>query len=330
MPSRRRFLFSVTASTAAAALAGVAPSVLAQAGGKPARIIVGAAAGGGSDVIARLLAEKLRGSYAPSVIVDNRPGANGQIAVDLIKGGESDGSLMLLTPDFRMTVFPHSHRKLSYDPLRDFVPVAICSKSAMALSAGPMLPAGITTLAGFLQWAKANPKQALYATTSAGGTPHLSGVMLSRAAGVELTPVHYKGGAPALQDLLAGQAPVAINPEGEVLPHARSGRIRVLAVTGAQRSRFLPEVATMIESGFRDIMVEAWLGFFVVAKTPPETVARLGAAIGGALKAEGIAESFARAGMDVAYAGPEQFAAILRADIDRWGPIVRASGFVAD
>jgi len=294
------------------------------------RIVVGAAAGGGTDIIARMVAERLRGSYAPAVIVDNRPGANGQIAVDLIKGGEADGSLLLLTPDFRMTVFPHSHRKLSYDPVKDFAPVAICARSAMALSAGPMLPAGITTLAGFLQWARENPRLANYATTSAGGTPHLTGVMLSRATGVDLNPVHYKGGAPALQDLLAGQAPMAINPEGEVLPFARSGRIRVLATTGLRRSRFLPEVPTLIESGFKEIQVETWLGFFVVARTPPQIVARLSAAIGSALKGAELAESFARAGMDVSYAGSEEFASILRADIERWGPIVKASGFTAD
>ena len=154
--------------------------------------------------------------------------------------------------------------------------------------------------------------------------------MLSRATGVDLNPVHYKGGAPALQDLLAGQAPVAINPEGEVLPFARSGRIRVLATTGLRRSRFLPEVPTLVESGFKDIQVETWLGFFVVARTPPQIVARLSAAIGSALKGPELAESFARAGMDVSYAGADEFASILRADLDRWGPIVKASGFTAD
>ncbi|MSQ73863.1 MAG: twin-arginine translocation signal domain-containing protein [Betaproteobacteria bacterium] len=195
MPTRRRFLVHSAAGTAAAALTGFASGTLAQAGNKTVRIIVGAAAGGGTDVIARLIAERLRGSYAPAVIVENRPGANGQIAVDLVKNGDADGSLILFTPDFRMTVFPHSHRKLSYDPVRDFAPVAICAKSTLAVSAGPMLPASVTSLAEFLQWAKANPKQATYATTSAGGTPHLTGVMLSRASGVELTPVHYKGGA---------------------------------------------------------------------------------------------------------------------------------------
>ena len=326
MTSRRRFILGA----GAAALSGTSLSSLAQTLTKTTRIVVGAAAGGGTDVIARLVAEKMRGAYAPAVIVDNRPGANGQIAVDLVKGGDADGSIMLFTPDFRMTVFPHSHRKLNYDPLKDFAPVAICSKGALALTAGPMLPASVTTVAEFLQWAKANPKQASYATTSAGGTPHLTGVMLSRASGVELTPVHYKGGAPALQDLLAGQTPVAINPEGEVLPHVRSGRIRVLTVTGAKRSRFLPNVPTLIESGFRDIAVEPWLGFFVPGRTPPEAIAKLGAAIGAALKGDEIAEGFSRAGSDLVFVGPEEFASVLRADIERWGPIVRASGFVAD
>ena len=131
MTSRRRFLLGTTA----AALSGLATATRAQTLNKTTRIVVGAAAGGGTDVIARLVAEKLRGSYAPAVIVDNRPGANGQIAVDLVKGGDADGSNMLITPDFRMTVFPHSHRKLNYDPLRDFAPVAICSKGGLTLPA---------------------------------------------------------------------------------------------------------------------------------------------------------------------------------------------------
>lgn len=326
MRSRRRFLSAAVAGLAA----GFSSRSFPQAIGKTVRVIVGFPAGGGTDVIARLIAEKLRGSYAPSVIVENRVGAAGRIAVDYVKNADPDGSVMFFTPDFIMSVYPHSYRKLGYDPIRDFAPVAIGAKSMLALCAGPMLPANVNTVTQYVQWAKANPKQAFYATTSAGATPHFVGVMLTRATGLSLTAVHYKGGAPAIQDMLGGQIAVSVNPVGEILPYAQSGKIRVLAVTGSRRSRFLPEVPTMVESGYSDIVVEAWLGFFVPAKTPPETVSRLSAAIGEAVKSPDIMESFSKFGNDAAYVGPAEFAATLKADIERWGPVVRASGFTAE
>lgn len=326
MSSRRSFL----AATAGLAAAGLSPRVLAQGAGKAVRVVVPFPAGGGTDVIARLVAEKLRGSYAPSVIVENRPGAAGRIAVDYVKAGDADGSLILFVPDFLMTVYPHSYRKLSYDPMRDFVPVATVAKSALALCAGPGLPDSVKTVAEFVQWCRVNPAKATYATTSAGATPHFVGVMLARAANLDLTAVHYKGGAPALQDLLGGQVPVSVNPVGEILPFARSGKLRVLATTGAARSRFLPDAPTMAEAGYKDVVVEAWLGFLVPGKTPADTVARLSASIGEATRSDEVIQSFAKFGNDVSYVAPAAFASLVRGDIDRWGPVVKASGFTAD
>ena len=326
MSSRRRFL----AASAGLAAAGLSPRAFAQAAGKTVRVIVPFPAGGGTDVLARLVAEKLRGSYAPAVIVENRPGAAGRIAVDYVKAGDADGSLMLFVPDFLMTVYPHSYKKLSYDPFRDFTPVAVVGKSQLALCAGPGLPDSVRTVGELVQWFRANPARAAYATTSAGATPHFVGVMLSRAANLDLTPVHYKGGAPALQDLLGGQIPVSVNPVGEILPYARAGKLRVLATTGPSRSRFLPDAPNMAESGYKDIVVEAWLGFFAPSKTPPAAVARLSAAIGEAVKAEEVIQSFLKFGNEVAYAAPAAFAKLLRDDTERWGPIVKASGFTAE
>ena len=158
---------------------------------KTVRIIVPFPAGGGTDVLARLIAEKMRGNYAPAVIVENRVGASGRTGVEAVKNAEPDGTTLLFTPDFLMTVYPHSFKKLSYDPLKDFTAVAVVASSGLALAAGPALPAEVKTVKEYLAWAKANPKQASYATTSAGGTPHFVGVMLAQASGVELTPVHY-------------------------------------------------------------------------------------------------------------------------------------------
>ena len=162
---------------------------LAQTTAKPLRIIVPFPAGGGTDVVARLIAEKLRGNYAPSVIVENRVGASGRTGVEAVKNAEPDGTTLLFTPDFLMTEYPHSFRKLAYDPLADFVPLALIARSGLALAAGPALPAEIRTVRQYVDWARAHPKQAFYATTAAGGTPHFVGVMLARDARVELSPV---------------------------------------------------------------------------------------------------------------------------------------------
>jgi tripartite-type tricarboxylate transporter receptor subunit TctC len=302
----------------------------AQVIAKPLRVIVPFPAGGGTDVLARIVADKLRGMYAPAVIVENRVGASGRSGVEAVKHAEPDGATLLFTPDFLMTVYPHSFRKLSYDPLADFAPVAIVARSQLALAAGPAVPASVQTARDYVQWARSDPKNAFFATTSAGGTPHFVGVMLAKAAGVELAPVHYKGGAPALQDLLGGQIPVSINPIGEVLPYVRSGKLRILATTGAERSGFLPDVPTLSEVGYRDVVVQAWLGFLAPARTPPGTVAKLADAVALAARSTDAAENIQKFGMQPSSSGPAAFAATLKADLERWAPIVKSSGFTAE
>ena len=324
--SRRRFLAASAGFVSAALLSRHA---LAQSG-KPIRLIVPFPAGGGTDVAARLVADKLRGALPQPVIVENKPGAAGRIAVEYVKSSDPDGSTLLFTPDFLMVVYPHSFKKLSYDPVADFVPVANCALSTLAFSVGPAVPESVKTLSDFIQWCRANPKQAAYASTSAGATPHFVGVMLTRAAGVEITHVPYKGGAPAIQDLIGGQIASSINPVGEVLAYVKSGRLRVLATSGSRRSHFLPEVPTMMEAGYRDVVVETWIGILAPARTPAATVARYNAAIGDALKSGEVAEGYSKFGMDVFAQTPEAFAATIRADLNRWGPVVKASGFTAE
>jgi len=323
MISRRDWLLTATALA-------VSPRVWSQTTQKTVRIIVPFPAGGGTDVLCRIVADKLRGNYAPAVIVENRVGASGRTGVEAVKNAESDGTTLLFTPDFLMTVYPHSFRKLSYDPLTDFVPVAMLARSGLALAAGPALPAEVKTVAQFVDWARAHPKQALYATTAAGGTPHFVGVMLARDAKVELTPVHYKGGAPALQDMMGGQIPVSINPISELLPQLQGGKVRLLAVTSPQRSKFVPDVPTMTEAGFPNIVVNPWLGFFAPARTPPEIVKRLANGIADASAFGDSQRSFIKMGMEPVAMTPVGFAAVLKEDLQRWGPIVKASGFTAE
>ena len=323
MPTRRHLLAQLLA-TAAFAHGG---AVLAQ-DKRLLRFVVGFPAGGGTDIIARLLAEHIRVPFASSVIVENKPGAAARASVDFVKNAEPDGGTLLFTPDFPITVYPHSFRSLSYDPLRDLVPVAPGAKSMLCYNIGPAVPASVTTLAGFVQWVRDNQDKASYATTAAGGTPHFVGMMFATAAGLAMTPVHYRGGAPALQDLLGGHVPASVNPISEAMAQAKAGALRMLAVTGEKRSRFLPDVPTMREQGF-DVVVESWLGAFAPARTPAETVRALGLAINEAARSSDYAESLAKFGNEPALQTPEEFAATVRADIARWGPVVKASGFVA-
>jgi tripartite-type tricarboxylate transporter receptor subunit TctC len=328
MPTRRHLLAASAAGLLVSA-AGFVPRTSAQAVKRPVHIIVGFPAGGGTDVIARILADRLRGPYAATVLVENKPGAAARLAVEYVKNAEPDGSVMLFTPDFPITVYPHSFRSLNYDPLQDFTAVSPAARSMLTYNIGPAVPDSVKTLSDFVAWCKANPGKASYGTTAAGGTPHFVGVMLANEAGAPMTPVHYRGGAPALQDLLGGHVAASVNPISEILPSAKAGTLRVLAVSGARRSSFLPEVPTMTEAGY-NVVVESWLGVFVPAKTPADIVAALSAAIADAVKSPQMGESLAKIGNLPAFQTPVEFAAVVKADVARWAPIVKASGFVAE
>jgi tripartite-type tricarboxylate transporter receptor subunit TctC len=190
---------------------------------KVVHIIVGFPAGGGTDIVARVLAQALQAAYAASLIVENRPGASARLAVEYVKNAPADGSVMLFTPDFPMTLYPFSFKSLNYDPIKDFIAVGPAAKGMLTFVIGPAVPETVKSLGDFVAWCKANPAQASYATTSAGATPHFTGVMLAREAGVAMTPVHYRGGAPAIEDLLGGHIPASVNPVSEVIAYAKSG-----------------------------------------------------------------------------------------------------------
>src|SRR5262249_6021761 len=167
-------------------------------------------------------------------------GAGARLSVEYVKNAEPAGSVMLFTPEFPITVYPHIYRSLSYDPLRDFTPVAPATSSMLTYVIGPAVPPEVKSLPDFVRWCKANPAKAAYATTAAGRTPHFVRVMVASAAGIAMTPVHYRGGAPALQDLLGGHVPASVNPISETFSLAKSGTLRMLAVTGSRRSRSCP------------------------------------------------------------------------------------------
>jgi tripartite-type tricarboxylate transporter receptor subunit TctC len=226
-----------------------------------------------------------------------------------------------------LAIYPHVYKKLSYDPFKDFAPVSTCALVEFAFSVGPAVPESVKTLADFAKWAKANPKQGAYASPAAGSTTHFLGVMLARAAGIELTHVPYKGEAPGIQDLIGGQIASSINVIGSILPHAKAGKARVLATSGAKRSRFLPEVPTFVEAGYKEVEAQEWFGFLVPAKTPPEVVEKFAAAVAEVAKAPDVSECLAQLAYEPSAIRTKEFAALIKAEYERWGPIVKASGF---
>ena len=326
MLSRRRF---------GAAAAGAGASIAAprrahsQVVGKLTRMIVGFAPGGSSDVTARLLVDQMRG-YASTIIIDNRPGAGGRIAVETAKAGAPDGSVLLLSPASMIVLYPHLYKPLGYDPVQDLVAVTTVCGFPFVLSVGPLVPRDVRTLADFIQWCKANPKLASYGTSGAGSMLHFAGMMLARAANFDFTHVPYKGASPALQDLLGGQVASTVGVLGIALPHIQAGNLRALAMTGTTRSSFLPDVPTLTEAGFPGLEITEWQGLFVPAKTPPAVVHALNRSVRDALDTAEMKAGLIKLSFEAGGTSPEQFADIVKADIARWEPIVKASGFTPE
>ena len=326
MLNRRQWLASASAGLAAAS-AGVLPRAYAQIIKKPVRLIVGFPAGGGTDIATRILAEQLRGHYASTLLVENKPGASARLAAEFVKNAEPDGSTLMSTPEFVITLYPSSFKSLSYDPVRDFAAVAPVYRSMLCFNVGPGVPEAVKTLPQFVQWCKDNPAKANFATTSAGGTPHFVGVMLANEAKTKINAVHYRGGAPALQDLVGGHIAASVNPISEILAQAK-GSVRMLAVTGSKRSPFLPDVPTMKESGY-NVVLDTWFGLFAPAKTPAEIVQALNGQLLVLSRSKEMAETWAKTGAEPYHEPVARFAEMVKADIERWRVVVKDSGFVA-
>ena len=326
MLSRRRF---VAAAAGAGASIAAPRRAHSQVVGKLTRIIVGFAPGGSSDVTARLLVDQMRG-YASTIIIDNRPGAGGRIAVESAKAGAPDGSVLLLSPASMIVLYPHLYKPLGYDPVQDLIAVTTVCAFPFVLSVGPLVPRDVRTLADFIQWCKANPKLASYGTSGAGSMLHFAGMMLARAANFDFTHVPYKGASPALQDLLGGQVASTVGVLGIALPHIQAGNLRALAMTGATRSSFLPDVPTLTEAGFPGLEITEWQGLFVPAKTPPPVVHALNRSVRDALDTAEVKAGLIKLSFEAGGTSPEQFADIVRADIARWEPIVKGSGFTPE
>ena len=281
--------------------------------------------GASSDVLTRLLADRMRVSLGQATIVENKPGAAGIVGTEAAKNAAPDGATLLLSPLAPMVAFPHSHgAAIRYDPFKDFEPVAHLSNFQIALAVNADVPA--KNLAEYVALVKKEPKLGDYASAAAGSLPHYAGVMLAKAAGLEMTHIPYKGTAPALQALAGGEVKAAMFVLADAMTVVRSGKARLLAVAGAQRSPLAPDVPTFRELGY-DLEASAWYALFAPAGTPKDIVARYAKAAVEAVRSPDMKQRLEQMGLEPTGLGPAELAKILRADYDKWGPVIKASGF---
>jgi tripartite-type tricarboxylate transporter receptor subunit TctC len=289
------------------------------------RIVLGYPAGATSDILSRLIADHMRGTLGRSVIVENKVGAGGQIANEAVKAATPDGNTILITPVATMAIFPHSFAgRLRYDPFKDFVPVAHLSNFQLGLGVGTAVPA--KTLAEYVTAVKKNPKLGFYASAAAGSIPHFFGVMFARTAGIELTHVPYKGTAPALQALAGGEVSAISTVAADIGTLVRGGKARLLAVSGEKRMSAFPDVPTFRESGY-DLVALPWYAMFAPTGTPQEAIDKYSQAAIAAMHDHSLRAKLEQMGLEPTGLGPAELARILRADYEKWGPVIRASGF---
>ncbi len=290
---------------------------------KPIRLIVPVPPGGGTDILTRIVANKLTESQGWQFVIDNRSGAGGNIGLDLAAKAAPDGYTMVMGQTSNLAVNPNLYAKLPYDSLRDFTPVTLVSSMPIALMVWAKSP--YIKLSDLLDAAKSKPNTLTRASTGNGTIGHLSGELLERAAGVRFIHVPYKGAAQAFPDLLGGRVAVFFSSVETALPQIQGGTIRALAVTSAKRVPALKNVPTVAEAGYKGVEASTWFGLLVPAKTPATIVARLSTETSRVLNRPDMRERLASAGEEIT-PGPEAFTALLKADMAKWGKIVRDAG----
>ncbi|HEV7800311.1 MAG TPA: tripartite tricarboxylate transporter substrate binding protein [Burkholderiales bacterium] len=313
----------------AIALAGITVGAHAQTyPTKPIRFVVPFAAGGGSDLVARTVAQKITEALGQPVIVDNRAGAAGTIGADIAAKSPPDGHTLLLGSNGPLAINPSLYAKLPYDAARDFAPVSLATVMPFLLVVHPSLP--VRNVKELIALAKSKPGQLNYGSPGNGSTTHLANELLKSMTGMQIAHVPYKGVAPAAIDLMSGQVQMMSGDLSTLLPHVRSGKMRAIAVTAAHRSSLLPDMPTVAESGVPGYDASGWFGVLVPAGTPRAIVERLNVAI-----AKGLATNDARVrlgalGGEVAASTPEQFGAYVRTEAAKWGKLIKTLGLKAE
>ena len=311
------------------ALLFAASHALAQYPARPVRVMVGFAPGGPNDIIARAYSARLAESLGQPFVVENRTGAAGNLAAEAVARAAPDGYTLMLGSTGTNAVNPSLYASLPFDPVRDLAPVAVVATSPSALAVHPKVAA--RSVRELVALARAQPGRLTYASAGSGSSQHLSAELFKQAAGVDIVHVPYKGAAPGITDLLAGQVDMSFAPVANVVPYAKSGKLRLLAVTGAARSEFAPGVPTVAESGLPGFDVVTWYAVFATSGTPAGVVDRLNAELRKIAQSAQLKEQLAGLGIDAAAsASPAEARAYRDAEVERWGRLVRALGVKAE
>jgi tripartite-type tricarboxylate transporter receptor subunit TctC len=294
------------------------------------KIIVGFPPGGTTDAFARRIGEKLRGIYASNVIIENKPGAGGQLGVITLKNSPADGSVLLYTPASMLTIYPHSYSKLQYSQA-DVAPLTVGHATDHAFVVGSAVPAEVKDLKAYVEWAKANPGKASVGNPGAGSMPHLLAARFATLAGIQSTNVPFAGSGPGIPQVLGGQITSMSSPLGDWLQHAKSGRVRILATSGPSRSPFLDNsVATYKDQGFGELVVREWFGFFMPAAAPQAVRDRASTFLRASLIQPDVEAAMAPLAAHVQPMTQDEHAARMKADSEFAGKLVSALGFKAD
>jgi tripartite-type tricarboxylate transporter receptor subunit TctC len=327
--NRRRLLQSSAAFglSASAGLLSLSAGRAAHAQNTPIKLMVGFAAGGSVDLLARSVAEQLTQKTGRAAIVENRTGAAGRLAVDAVKTAKPDGDTLLVCPQGPLTLFPYIFKNLKYDPFKDLMPVTRLTVFDVAIGLGPL--SGADSLPKFLEWAKANPTKANFGSSGAGTLLHFTGTSLSQLSGVPLTHVPYKGAAPAVADLIGANVPMVVAPLSDMLEQHKAGRLKVVAVTSPERGALAPEIPTCKELGL-PLEVPGWFALYGPAGLSTEVVDNLNRVVHEALGSPQMRERFLKMGMVPAPTTRSQTLELQRAESAIWERMVKASGFTPE
>lgn len=320
----RRSLLKLSGALAASTL----PWAAAAQGERTIRILVGFPPGGSIDTVARVLAEKMKDDLRANIIIENKAGAGGRIAAELLKNAPPDGNTVMLTPVVVPVLAPLVFSKLTYNPATDFAPIGHVCNFGFALTLSPSVPA--KDVAEFVAWLKANPTKANFGSPAPGSLPHFFGEMLSREAKVDMVHVPFAGGAALLSALVGNQISAGIDVILETLEAHKSGKVRVIATSGERRSAVLPDVKTLKEQGYPNMVAEGWFGMYAPAKTPEAQITAINRALNRALVHPDVLDRFAKLALEAGGGSPSDLTKLEQASTARWAPVVKATGFRAD
>ena len=326
---RRKVLASVLVA-ATGIMAGLPHAVMAQAAypNKPIKLVVPFVPGGVTDTSGRLIADQLSKRLGQQVIVDNRPGASGNIGTQLVASSPPDGYTLVLAFDGTMVINPHVFEKTPFDTIRDFAPIGKIGDAVIIIVANPAVP--VKTLQDVIALSKTQPGGLSFGTSGTGGTPHIAGELLKMRTGANLVHVPYKGGGQALTDVIGGQIPLVYTAIASANGQIKAGKVRAIAVSSAQRSSSLPDVPTFIESGVPDFVINSWVGILAPAKTPKAIVDKLNTELNAVLNDPETRERLNVMGITATPGAPEKFGDEMKRDLARYGPVVKAAGIKAE